>query len=565
MDRIIQSYMDSFLQSQQIEEKEKSKQFEMFASYCAVEQIYTDSYDLEDIIVGNGGDCGIDAVAIIVNGTFITSKEEIDDLLEINNKLTEISFVFVQAKTSANFDYGDMGTFGAGVKDFFAEHPQMVRNEVLTEKSKIAEYIFSKSPYIKRKPNCHLYYITTGRWVGDQNCVGRMKIAKDDLLDQNLFNDVIYVPVGADLLQKYYRNTIDVIETEIDFESKVLLPDIPGITQSYLGFLDYQSYLKLITGENGEILRNVFYDNVRDFQGDDNPVNHEMAETIQMDSDKFILFNNGVTIICKKLSYVRNKFTLTDYQIVNGCQTSHVLFNNKDNISNGLQIPIKLIETDNDETVNRIIKATNRQTEVSDEQLIALNEFHRKLEAFYNTFSGANRLFYERRSKQYNYRTDVEKVRIVSISTQIKAVASMFYDKPHLASRYYGRLLKSIDGIFNDTHQLLPYYASAFTLYRLEYLFRNKSLSAQYRKFRYFILMLIKYDIAKEKIPEMSANKMVKLCEDILNIAIDNGKLINEVNKLTKHIDKYVDDISSTESTKTVSLVDNLKTEFLKV
>ena len=72
MDRIIQSYMESFLQSQQIEEKEKSKQFEMFASYCAVEQIYTDSYDLEDIIVGNGGDCGIDAVAIIVNGTFIT-------------------------------------------------------------------------------------------------------------------------------------------------------------------------------------------------------------------------------------------------------------------------------------------------------------------------------------------------------------------------------------------------------------------------------------------------------------------------------------------------------------
>lgn len=392
-----------------------------------------------------------------------------------------------------------------------------------------------------------------------------MEIAKDDLLGQNLFNDVIYVPVGADLLQKYYRNTIDVIETEIDFESKVLLPDIPGITQSYLGFLDYQSYLKLITGENGEILRNVFYDNVRDFQGDDNPVNHEMAETIQRDSDKFILFNNGVTIICKKLSNVRNKFTLTDYQIVNGCQTSHVLFNNKDNISNGLQIPIKLIETDNDETVNRIIKATNRQTEVSDEQLIALNEFHRKLEAFYNTFSGANRLFYERRSKQYNYRTDVEKVRIISISTQIKTVASMFYDKPHLASRYYGRLLKSIDGIFNDTHQLLPYYVSAFTLYRLEYLFRNKSLPAQYRKFRYFILMLIKYDIAKEKIPEMSANKMVKLCEDILNIVIDNGKLINEVNKLTKHIDKYVDDISSTESTKIVSLVDSLKTEFLKV
>jgi len=564
MDRIIQSYMDLFLQSQQIEEKDKSKQFEMFASYCAVEQIFTDNYNLEDIIIGDGGDCGIDAVAIIVNGTFITSKEEIDDLLEMNNKLVEISFVFVQAKTSANFDYGEMGTFGVGVKDFFSEQPQMVRNAALEEKSEIAEYIFTKSPYIKQKPNCYLYYITTGKWADDQNCVGRMKIAKDDLLDHNIFNDVFYIPVGADLLQKYYRNTIDVIETEIDFENKILLPDIPGITQSYLGFLDYQSYLKLITGENGEIIRTVFYDNVRDFQGDDNPVNHEMAETMKSDSDKFILFNNGVTIICKKLSYIRNKFTLIDYQIVNGCQTSHVLYNNRDYISSELQIPVKLIETENDDTVNQIIKATNRQTEVSDEQLIALDEFHRKLEAFYNTFSGTNRLFYKRRSKQYNYRTDVEKVRIVSISTQIKAVASMFYDKPHLASRYYGRLLKSIDGIFSDTHQLLPYYISAFTLYRLEYLFRNKSLPAQYRKFRFFILMLIKYDVAEERIPEMNANKMVKLCENILHIAIDNNSLINEVNKLMQFINKYVFDISSTESTKTASLVDNLKAEFLK-
>ncbi len=565
MDRIIQSYMDSFLQSQQIEERDTSKQFEMFASYCAVEQIYTDNYNMEDIIIGDGGDCGIDAVAIIVNGTFITSKEEVDDLLDMNNKLSEISFIFVQAKTTAGFDYGDMGTFGAGVKDFFAIHPQMVRNAALIEKSKIAEYIFSKSPYIKRKPICYLYYVTTGRWVDDQNCAGRMKIAKDDLLNQNLFQDVFYTPVGADLLQKYYRNTIDVVETEIDFDNKILLPDIPGVTQSYLGFLDYQSYLKLITGENGEIRRNVFYDNVRDFQGDDNPVNHEMAETMQSDPDKFILFNNGVTVICKKLSYIRNKFTLVDYQIVNGCQTSHVLFNNKEYIASGLQIPIKLIETENDEMVNRIIKATNRQTEVSDEQLIALNEFHRKLEAFYNTFSGTNRLFYERRSKQYNYGTDVEKVRIVSISTQIKAVASMFYDKPHLASRYYGRLLKSIDGIFNDAHQLLPYYTSAFTLYRLEYLFRNKALSAQYRKFRYFILMLIKYDVAEEKIPEMNADKMNKLCENILHIATDNSRLIEEVNKLTQIINNYVEDITSTESTKTASLVDKLKAEFLNV
>ena len=561
MDRIVQSYMDSFLKSQDIVEKNQSKQFEMFSSYCAIEQMYSENFNLADVVIGDGDDCGIDAVAILVNGLLITSKEEIDDLLEINKKLSEINFVFVQAKTSSSFDYGDMGTFGAGVKDFFSDSPQMRRNEAIIEKSKIAEYIFSKATYIKKKPTCYLYYITTGKWVDDQNCVGRMEIVKSDLFDLNIFSNVVYIPVGADLLQKYYRNTIDVIETEIEFSNKILLPEIPGVTQSYLGYIDSESYLKLITGENGEIRKSVFYDNVRDFQGD-NPVNHEMSESLKTDSQKFVLLNNGVTVICKELSNIGNKFTLTDYQIVNGCQTSHVIFNNKENITDGLQLPIKLIETEDDETVNRIIKATNRQTEVSYEQLIALNEFHRKLEAFYATFTGANRLYYERRSKQYNYGTDIEKVRIVSISTQIKAVASMFYDKPHLASRYYGRLLNSIDGIFNDGHQLLPYYTCAFTLYRLEFLFRNKSIPAQYRKFKYFILMLIKYDLADDKIPEMNANKMNKFCDKILDIASDNSKLTEEVNKLTKLIDNHVADITSTESTKTATLVENLKTEF---
>ena len=561
MDRIVQSYMESFLVSQQIVERDQSKQFELFASYCAVEQHYSDIYSLSDIITAEGGDCGIDALAIIINGTMITSEEEIDDLIELNKKLSEISFVFIQAKTSSNFNYGDMGTFGAGVKDFFSDRPQMVRNASIQEKSKIVEYLFTKATYIKKKPICYLYYITTGRWTDDKNCIGRMDIVKNDLMELNIFEEVKYIPVGADLLQKLYRKTIDVIETEINFENKVLLPDIQNVTQSYLGFIDYKEFLKLITGDNGDIRRSVFYDNVRDYQGI-NSVNREITETVTSDPNKFVLFNNGVTVICKKLSSIRTRFTLTDYQIVNGCQTSHVLFNNRGIITDGLQIPIKLIETEDEETVNQIIKATNRQTQISDEQFIALNDFHRKLEAFYNTYTGSNRLYYERRSKQYSYRTDIEKVRIVSIAMLIKSVASMFYDKPHLASRYYGKLLSFIDGIFSNDHQLLPYYTCAYTLYRLDYLFRSKSIPAQYRKFKYYILMMLKYSLTDEKIPEMNAHKMERLCETILQAANDNTKLVEEVNKVTPFIDKYVDDITSNESTKSASLVDNLRSEF---
>jgi len=563
MDRIVQSYIDDFLKSQQIDEKDSSKQFEMFSSYCAVAQQYTEVFDLNDILTGAGGDCGIDGIAIIANGTIISSKEEVDDLIELNKGLSDMLFVFIQSKTSSGFSSGEMGTFGAGVVDFFSETPQFVRNQFIQEKSDLINYIFSKAVHFKSKPCCFLYYVTTGKWVDDQNCVARKNMIIHDLEELDLFKEVQFIPVDVKLIQKYYRNTIDVIETEIDFSQKVLLPDIPKIKQSYLGYVDYEEYLKLIVGDNGEIRKNVFYDNVRDYQGD-NEVNIEIAETIKSASNKFILLNNGVTIICKKLTNLRNKFTLTDYQIVNGCQTSHVLYYNKEFINGNLQIPIKLIETLDEDTVNNIIKATNRQTQVTNEQLIALNEFHIQLEAFYQTFSGTQKLYYERRSKQYNYMTEVEKVRIVTISTQIKAAAAMFFDKPHLASRYYGRLLKSVDGIFNEEHKLSPYYTCAYLLYKLEYLFRNKLLPAQYRKFRYHILMLIKYDFSDGKVPNLNSNKMENVCKKILECANDNVELQNEVERMIAIINKHITDASDTESTKSASLIEELKLEVNK-
>lgn len=560
MDRIVQSYIDDFLKSQQISETEKSKQFEMFASYCVIAQQYTELFDINDVVSGAGADCGMDGIAIIANGTMILSTEEVDDLIELNKGLSDMMFIFIQAKTSSNFSSSEMGTFGAGVIDFFSEKPGFVRNQVIQEKSNLVNYIFSKAVHFKGKPSCYLYYVTTGKWLDDANCMARKNMVEHDLEELDIFKEVQFVPVDIGLIQKYYRNTIDVIETEIDFPQKILLPDIPKINQSYLGYVECSEYLKLIVGENDDIRKNVFYDNVRDYQGE-NEVNVEMAETIKSASDKFILLNNGVTIICKKLTNLRNKFTLTDYQIVNGCQTSHVLYYNRELINGNLQIPIKLIETSDEDTVNNIIKATNRQTEVTNEQLIALNEFHRKLEDFYKTFSGSQKLYYERRSKQYNYMPEVEKVRIVTISTQIKAAAAMFFDKPHLASRYYGRLLKSVDGIFNEKHKALPYYTCAYLLYRVEYLFRNKLLPAQYRKFRFHILMLIKYDFVKGKVPALNANKMDSLCEEILKCANNNVALQHEVEKIIKLIDKHILDASDTESTKSALLVDELKSE----
>lgn len=116
--------------------------------------------------------------------------------------------------------------------------------------------------------------------------------------------------------------------------------------------------------------------------------------------------------------------------------------------------------------------------------------------------------------------------------------------------------------LVQEQHKLLPYYTSAYTLYKIDYLFRNKLIDIRYRKFKYFTLMIIKYDLATEKIPELNSNKMDKLCENILKVINDNDKLITEINKLLPLFDKYVEDITSSESTKSAALVEKLRNEF---
>lgn len=101
------------------------------------------AFDPADLVVGSGGDTGIDAVAIIVNNNLVTDVDTIDELLEVNGYL-DASFVFVQAERSSNFETAKIGQFGYGVRDFFGDG-KLKRNEMVQNAADIMNAIFKKS------------------------------------------------------------------------------------------------------------------------------------------------------------------------------------------------------------------------------------------------------------------------------------------------------------------------------------------------------------------------------------------------------------------------------------
>jgi len=188
-------------------------------------------------------------------------------------------------------------------------------------------------------------------------------------------------------------------------------------------------------------------------------------------------------------------------------------------------VPLRLIATQDDTIKNAIIKATNRQTPVTDEQFFALSEFPKKLEAYFPTFNDGHNLFYERRPGQYNAEVSVERVRVSNMTMLVRAFASMFLDLPHRTTRNYKALLQKIgDDIFHSDHCLEPYYASAYANYRMDYFFRNQTLSSDLKPARYHLLLAFRLLTEPGTLPRINSHEMKRYCEAIMQILWNNEK-----------------------------------------
>jgi len=561
MDRISESLLNEFSLEQDIDSLPEEKRFEHFASFIVVKRHHPSTFDTADIVVGEGGDTGIDGIAIIVNGSLVT---DIDD--ESDSGLLDVSFIFVQAKTSPNFDSSDISNLGFGVIDFFNTTPKLRRNQQINDMATIMSALYNKSSKFVHNPSLRLYYVTTGKWVGDHDLENRRLSVISDLQDTNLFGSVEFRPIDAEGLQKLYRQARNTTSAQFEFHNCISLPKIPGITEAYLGFMPALDFVSLVKGEDGEFLDGVFYDNPRGWQ-DYNPVNTEIKKTIESsDRNRFVVMNNGITIIARRVQRTGDTFNIEDYQIVNGCQTSHVLYDHMDKLTRDTTVPIRLIGTDDETVINNIIHATNRQTVIGEDQFFATQEFPKQIETYFQSFSDEQRLYYERRSRQYDH-LQVEKTRVITHPNMIRAFAAMFLSEAHRTTRNYRELTRKIGkDIFVNGHRHEPYYLSAFALFKLEYMFRNRKIDAKYKPTRFHILEAIRMLATEDDMPRyMNSHDMEKYCIKIMNVLWDKKKAEELIEQSVAVITKVANGNFTSDSIRTESFTKGVIAECVKL
>lgn len=527
MDKITKSLLETFSSQYDIESLNESTQFEHFSNFAITSKLFRGSFELADVHTGSGGDCAIDGIVLIVNGRLVVDEDELRDVVEATSHL-DADIAFIQSKTSSSFDGSAIGSFIHGVKDFISDNPRLVQNDRVRKMKEVWECLISMSSYmVNRRPICKLYYVCTGKWQEDQNLKAIIDSGKSEIERIGIFEDVVIEALGASEIQKLFHETKNKLSSTITFQNRITLPDIEGVTEAYLGVVPLLEYLKLIQDEN-KTIHSIFDDNVRDFQGN-NPVNRKIRKTLEDSKfDLFCVLNNGVTVVASSLTPAGNRFTIRDYQVVNGCQTSNVLHECQD--IEGIEkvfVPVKIVVTDDDDIKMNITLATNSQTEVRTEQLEALSAFQKKLELYYAAENKDFPLFYERRSQQYNSDAGIKKTQIISIPIQIKAFASMFLSSPHLVSGYYGTIVRRFSGqIFGDDHKLSPYFVSALSYYRIEQFFRSGDLKTEYKKARFQLMLLVRLIAMGETLPPFNSRKIEASCEEF------KAKLIQEAESL---------------------------------
>lgn len=521
MHRIVKAHLESFVKGFALEGDDESVQFEKFVNYSVVTAKIGTQYDLDDVTTGEGDD-GSDGIAVIINEEVVVSSEDALTIFEKERRSNDVEIVFIQSKRSDCFDLGDFLKFKESVLRLLSADTYVVEDEVQVEARNIFDIVIKNVPKLRNgKPSVCVRYVATGVY---QKPVA-IECAKNDFIRNleslGLFKEIDVNILGRDELTSLWVSTYSGAVAKLEMLSNAPLRAIAGINEAYLAVVRATDFVdELLINESGDLRVQVFEENVRSFLGTENPVNKSIAETLQdpTSASRFPVLNNGITIVSPDVQVQGTTLHLKNYQIVNGCQTSNVLFENRGSLTEDVMVNLKVVETSSEDVFSELVRATNSQTKIDEVQFVSLKPIVKKIEQYFNTYeSSDSRLYLERRERQY-VGVEVPAIRIFSVHTVTRCVAAMFCQRPDLAFKYPKKMYAELsDVIFDESNKEILYYAACLTLYRLHLLVSNSVLPPNMKRFKWHILLLVRALISSKEVPKLNSKKIEGVSQSIVN------------------------------------------------
>ncbi len=492
--------------------------------------IFTNDSELLDFItVGGGNDLGFDGIAISVNGRLIRNRTEIDDILSVYQK-GKFEITLIQSKNREKIDLGAFVKFTNGILEFLSEEIVSPVNDDVKHWHDIVKYITSTEMIVKWEsvPVVNVFYVMLGKWEKDQHFIGNEKNIRRIIDEKGFFDLSDFQYIDAIKLDSLIKNNESRYEVAIEVLDSIPLPQVDRVKNSSIILCPLVQLVKMLSND-GKIRRNIFEDNVRDYQGD-TAINKEIRKTLENKPNEFVLLNNGITIVCDEMHEGNRRISITNPQIVNGCQTCNEIFHCYEtgvSLENAYVV-IKVVGSSEDSIVNSIVKGTNRQNIVYDEAFEVTRDFHKFLEEFFYVYQipGFDKVFYERRRKQYDRDLLIKPYQRANIRILIQGFVTLFLQRPEEGSWHESKLLQKYrEDIFLESQSFKPYYLAAFFYLETDRLFKKGIVEKEYYTYKSQIVFLLKNMIGGKSGDINIKKDIEKYCDDLMKNISQKGSL----------------------------------------
>ena len=485
------------------------------------------SYDeLQEGIVDNGGDGGIDSIYTFVNSELIQRDSDLID----GKRNSIIDVYIIQSKNSNGFGETPIEKCVSSANDLFdftktVESLRTVyNNDLLTNREVFRNqylHLASKFPILK----FHYFYASKGVDVHDnvKRKVENLREIINKHFDKAELN-FEFLTAGA-LIELSRREQIKT--------KGITLLDNPISTQDggYIAIAPLKNYYDFIADDNEELIKYFFDSNIRDYQGNVE-VNSGIKETLMASSpsEDFWWLNNGVTITASDASFSSKILQIEEPQIVNGLQTSFEIYNyfKTNKVENEKRnVLLRVVKTVDEKSRLKVIKATNSQTNIPPASLRATDPIHRDIEDYLL----AKGYYYDRR-KNYHKNQFRPITKIVSIPFLAQIVMAVLQQKPDYARARPSTIIKNnsdYEGIFNTLIPIELYYKlihihqtveAALKIHSSPKLSRPQIGDIKFHVTMYLVCRILRS--LKPKAQEIADINIMDVTSDLIDEAIDN-------------------------------------------
>lgn len=448
--------------------------FEFFAAEQALVNYQLSPGDIEDGIVGDSSkqqkdhsDGGFDGAYLFVGGHPIKTEAEAQALKSKYRQSVDIDIIIIQATVEQQFVLPRLLRFENTAKCIFNKE---IPTNSFAEQYNSALMNFAKCfraaylALLTRAPKISLkyYYISKGDDTKVSLLVGNKGKEIEGFITGLIPGSACKVEfVGTKSLIGWHHRPR---KTNHELQCLVAMTDEKG---GYVGLARATEFYKMISNEKGELLDYLFDSNVRDFQGGVT-VNKQIRETLAAGSGdgEFWWLNNGITMIASKVTLDSRKLYVDEARIVNGLQTSQVIFDHFNGLNaeqrqaDDRHVLVRVIRSKDASMQDKIIKATNSQTKIPVANLWATDETQRNIET---VFRGRG-MHYDRRKNSWRSVDGLSLDNVVSIEQLAQSIGAIFLREPNAArgrpSDYF-RTAAAYRRVFSDTRSYEGYLVGA--------------------------------------------------------------------------------------------------------